>query len=517
MAYKSYRVNKKSGVTYVYEVHAFWDKEKKQSRAKQICIGKLDKETGEFIPSKRRTESSIERLDSSVTATSKMIGPTAILDSINEEYEIEKTLKKAMPNSYKQILTLAYYLAAKGEALSRCESWTKLCDNPFDNVLTSQRISEILTKQSEGERQAFFSKWIEKISTNDFLCYDITSVSSYSEQNEFVKYGYNRDGEKLEQINLGMLFSQQSKIPVYYKRLPGNIPDVSTLKNFVSSLDYLNSPNIHLVMDRGFFSVANIDEMIANKHKFTIGVPLQRKWVMDILESSRDDMDNMSNYRVMDDDSHIFMKTHLYKWGKDNKRTYLHIYFDSSRAFDAEKKYADEILGYKIELETGKRVKEHEEMYDRYFKIRNTPKRGLKVEYDEEAIKKHKKKYVGYFVILTNVTKDPMETLDIYRNKDVVEKSFDDLKNSLDMKRLRVHLSERMNTRLFIQFIALIFTSAIREKIKKNTAIKNYTVRGLLDEMQTISKIKYSGRYGEIITEISKKQRDILEAFAVKL
>ncbi len=51
----------------------------------------------------------------------------------------------------------------------------------------------------------------------------------------------------------------------------------------------------------------------------------------------------------------------------------------------------------------------------------------------------------------------------IYKEKDVIEKSFDDLKNELDMKRLRIHNSQRMKGRTFIQFIALIFLAQIRK------------------------------------------------------
>ena len=46
-------VNKTTGVTYVYESVSYWDKEKKQSRNKRVCVGKLDPTSGELIPSKR--------------------------------------------------------------------------------------------------------------------------------------------------------------------------------------------------------------------------------------------------------------------------------------------------------------------------------------------------------------------------------------------------------------------------------------------------------------------------------
>jgi hypothetical protein len=46
-------LNTKTGVTYVYESVSHWDKEKQQSRSKQVCIGKIDPVTGEVIPSRR--------------------------------------------------------------------------------------------------------------------------------------------------------------------------------------------------------------------------------------------------------------------------------------------------------------------------------------------------------------------------------------------------------------------------------------------------------------------------------
>lgn len=52
--------DKRTGITYVYESQSYWDKEKKQPRAKRTLIGKLDETTGEIVPTdgrglKRRT------------------------------------------------------------------------------------------------------------------------------------------------------------------------------------------------------------------------------------------------------------------------------------------------------------------------------------------------------------------------------------------------------------------------------------------------------------------------------
>lgn len=84
MAYRIHHLNKKTGVTYVYESVARWDKEKKQARSTQVCIGKLDKETGTFIPSKRITQSTAQHKESIGTATATIVGPSLILDELSK-------------------------------------------------------------------------------------------------------------------------------------------------------------------------------------------------------------------------------------------------------------------------------------------------------------------------------------------------------------------------------------------------------------------------------------------------
>jgi hypothetical protein len=44
-----YQHDKRSGITYAYESKAYWDKEKKMSRAKRTLIGRLDPDTGEIV------------------------------------------------------------------------------------------------------------------------------------------------------------------------------------------------------------------------------------------------------------------------------------------------------------------------------------------------------------------------------------------------------------------------------------------------------------------------------------
>ena len=81
---------------------------------------------------------------------------------------------------------------------------------------------------------------------------------------------------------------------------------------------------------------------------------------------------------------------------------------------------------------------------------------------NDEAILAFQNKYAGYSVIISNDMKDPVEALMVYRAKDRVEKSFDNLKNDLDGKRLRVRSEWAMGGRMFVQFLSLILASYIQ-------------------------------------------------------
>ena len=515
MAYWTYHKNKKTGVTYVYEAVSTWNKEKQQSTNKQVCIGKLDSVTGELIPNKRNTQTANPTAPKcAITATTQIYGPYLILDSITKRLGMEQRLKKHFPETYQQILSIVYFLVHRGMALFRFENWSKTHKHPYGNVLTGQDISSLLLKQSEDARQSFFKDWRDMVIEKEYLCYDITSVSSYAKHNEYVEYGYNRDQEDLPQINLAMLFGQQSALPVYYKRLPGSIPDVSTLSNLLKSMHYLDFKKLHLVLDKGFYSEENLNDLFMGAHKFTIGVSTHLKWIQRIIDEYREQMELPGHYHKFGDEA-LFIQTKLYRFGEQRKRLYVHLYYNAYRAASAHDAFMRKLLESKKELETGKHAKVNEPFYNRYFIINETPVRGLSVSYNNEAILEFRNRYAGFFVLLSNEFKDPVTVLKTYRNKDLVENCFDDLKNQLDMKRLRVHSSFSMDARLFLQFLALIYMSALRKSMNESESLASLTVRELLETMESYVKITYTGRYGCIYTELTKRQRILLDSLSI--
>lgn len=129
-----------------------------------------------------------------------------------------------------------------------------------------------------------------------------------------------------------MLFGQKSGLPAYYRRTPGKISDVATLQTTMRSLDFLNASGMHFILDRGFYSQSNVDEMLSRRHHFTMAVPRSRKWVEEIMDKHYEKIASPSNYLPISDKEALYAVSHLHTWGADGRRTYLHLYYNARQA-----------------------------------------------------------------------------------------------------------------------------------------------------------------------------------------
>lgn len=237
----------------------------------------------------------------------------------------------------------------------------------------------------------------------------------------------------------------------------------AVFKEFNSSIDsldlleadfkFLGARAVHLVMDKGFYSEPNVDVLYENHYRFSIGVPLTASIATGAIEENRIGMDSHEHFINIGEDD-LYAVTKCIKW--KGHRCYLHTYYDSLKAELENKKFTHRLLQCHDELTSHNERPENQVFYDKYFFVRDFPKRERKVQYNEDAVYMHKQNHIGWLVIISNKTKDATEALRSYRQKDAIEKGVDDLKNDLDMKRLRIHSNTAMDGRIFIQFVALI-------------------------------------------------------------
>ncbi len=529
MAAIVYQANKKTGVTYAYESISFWDKEKKQSRAKRKCIGKVDPGTKKIVPTRKRIPNTSKektgRGPVPITRISRnFYGATYLFDKIVETLGVANDLKKCFPKQYKQLLSIAYYLILEDKnPLSRFPRWSAIHKHPYEKTIPSQRSSEVFASITEEARERFFRLQGKRRAEREYWVYDTTSISSYSKCLNQVRYGFNKDHEPLEQINLAMLFGQTSQLPFYYRKIAGHIPDVKTLKKLLADIHFMELDRIKLVMDRGFYSADNINALYKNHLKFLIAARSSLKIVKTGLNSERDRFRSWKYYSPAYD---LYAYAMPIKWEylqarpykgdtlKSTRRMYLHLYYSAERALERERALNKLLHKLQIELESGKRNPDHERLYAAYFEVIHTPARGIRVVAKEKAIADTKKNY-GYFALLSNDIKNPIEALEIYRNKDLVEKAFGNLKERLNLRRLAVSSEQSLDGKLFVEFLALIVLSYIKKKMQSTGLFKNTTMQGLLDELDIIEGFEQQG-HQSYVGEMTNRQMGLYEKLGVK-
>lgn len=525
-----YQTNKETGITYAYQNEPYWDKEKQQSRAKRKLIGKLDPDTGEIVPTrpykKREETPQIEAKTGPVPITQvrrTFYGAGYLFDQIGKQTGVHDDLKAVFPEHYKQILSIAYYLILEeNNSLSRFAHWQKLHHHPFNQNIPSQRSSELFQSIEEERRMQFFKKQGKRRMEKEYWAFDTTSISSYSEVLTQVKKGKNKEHDRLPQINLALLFGEESGLPFYYRELPGNITDVKTVRQLMAEFDVMGYKKVNMVFDRGFYSKDNIDALYKNHQKFVIGVQLRLNYVKEIFEKERETLKLWSNLETQ---FNTYGVCRMITWDyeekrpnkgdilKLNKRAYLHLFYNPEKAIKDQVDMNDYLTALHDDLSNNTLKSYRLKDYDKYFEVTETPKRGRKISPKEDAMAEAVRNY-GYFALLTNEVKDPFEALSLYRSKDIVEKAFGNLKDRLNFRRMQVSSKLSLNGKLFVEFIALIYLSYVKKRMQDAELFKQWTLQGVLDELDLIELFE-APQHGRILGEITEKQKNLFEALGI--
>ena len=220
-----YQKDKRSGITYAYESISFWDKEKKQSRSKRTLLGRVEGEAKAIIPTdgrgrkKKEEPVTTKKGRPAITQTARYFyGATYLFDQIGEQLGIKKDLQQCFPEHYQQILSIAYYLILEDKTpLYRFERWGSLHQHPYGQNISSQRSSELFASITEEAKQSFFRLQGARRAEHEFWAYDTTSISSYSECLRQVQYGHSKEDLSLPQLNLALVFGEESRLPFYYR------------------------------------------------------------------------------------------------------------------------------------------------------------------------------------------------------------------------------------------------------------------------------------------------------------
>lgn len=516
--------------TYLYESTSYRDKQGRP-RNHKTRIGKIDSKTGatvytaEYLSRMAAAGTPIQQeavtplpevqLVANVLNTSRRYGSHLLFRNLANSIGLLDTLKEALPKTFREIFALACFLVETQEPLAYFEEWLNQTEVlPLTPRLSSQRISDLLESITQYQRDNFYENWVEHTSEDQYVALDITSISSYSQLIQGCEWGYNRDHEDLPQINLCTLFGETVRLPVYQTSYHGSLKDVSTLRTTLAEVSALVPQHeLRVVMDKGFFSQTNVDDMLNPKQPvhFLLSVPFTSAFARKQVESECKDIDQLENTILTADDAiRGVHKIRTWHTKARNTQLHVHVYFNPVKAATER----NQLYGFVTELkQTAQQDPEQpkfQEDFHKYLIIRKSSKHdgGCIVSIRQEVIAK-KLQTCGWMVLISDTVDNPQEALDIYRTKDVVEKNFQRLKNMLDLKRLRVHNDLRMENKLFISFIAILLISTLHRRMKQAGLYRQYTMHELLLKVRKLHIAWLNDQ--RIMQPVTKEQKQIFK------
>ena len=147
-------------------------------------------------------------------------GRVAVLRMLARKSGLLDALEKAFGRQNAlQILAVGIFECVEASALYRAENWiedTVLAEEEFAFSRSSlARLVEAVGANQSG-RSVFFREWIKECGYPKALIHDTTSISSYAEKISMIEYGYNRDHEKLPQLNFALVYTAREQLPLVY-------------------------------------------------------------------------------------------------------------------------------------------------------------------------------------------------------------------------------------------------------------------------------------------------------------
>lgn len=504
--------------------HPTYDKESQKTIHHYVTVGKAKEKNGEiefgakYLLEHQGKISQQQEARVPVAKEAVLCGERIVLDEAARRTGLKRILTSTVgKENAEKILQLAYYWNCTGAALCDSAAWFKERGFP---ELSSPRISELMRVLTEEYCSSFIRKWVRKKAASRKVCYDITSVSTYASDIDIAEYGYNRDHERwLRQINLAMVADQETHMPLAFREIRGSVNDASTLVNTVSELIAYDAKPEGLVMDRGFWTESNMSYLAENGVKCMIPVPSKLSWSKKLIKEMKARVYENSPY-VDSDDEATYWYT-VYDPRKEGRRAWAHLFYSPRLESDRKDSFMRKYHRCKQELMDGAPIESHQRFYDEYFELSTRGRGGrlhVKEKYHMDEILANEN--FGYWILYTDFEKDAVQALLTYRDRNFIEVGFDDMKGSTDGRRLRVHSTDAVYGRLFLQFCSQILRTELRtmtETFRKETRKYATSPKDMLYRMRSLTKIRYKGRYKDQYVTLSKGQRLILEDIGIDL
>lgn len=360
------------------------------------------------------------------------------------------------------------------------------------------RALDFLIEHKQVLEDRIYGKLIDIFSMDvSVVFYDCSLIDTYGESSSL--FQHSRKGRT--QFLLSLVVSRDG-LPIGHEVLPGNTPDINTVKDAMEKLKTRYSiGRCIFVGDRGMVSQEKLDELKALGYEYIVGIRLNQ-WK----EVKEEVLSTAGRFAQIKDN--LFVKETTV-----NGKRYLICYNPEQ---DKKDKHTREAVIRTLEEEIDgldPKSKKAAALYSHKYKgrfLRSLKDGTLRIDY---AKVRDDEKYDGKYILLTSekeLTKEEIATT--YKQLSKIERSFRQLKSLNDIEPVYHFTDDRIKAHAYLCILAHILECLMERKLEasdlKMTASKAIEILGRMKVINTkLNKKEYLIR-----TDMTAEQVEIFKA-----
>lgn len=527
--------NKRGNTTYIeFTYGRKYNPEKRYNIPQRTTIGKMSSDDDTMMYPNPNFEKYFpdvalpEENDASSRSSCVRVGSFLVIKKVVEDYKLFDHLGNWDDRGKGLLLDLAAYsIVSENNAAQHYPeyAYNHPLMTPEHKIYSDSTISRFLTEITADDRVNFLNNWNEHRNHDEriYISYDSTNKNCKAGDIEKAEYGHPKNDVGAPVFNYSIAYDISNQIPLLYESYPGSIIDVSQLHYVIQKFQGYGYKNIGFVLDRGYFSKDNIRYMESCNYDYVIMVKGKASFVHQLITDHKGAFELKRSCFIKEYLTYgTTIKAKLYT--DDDHDSYFHLYHKTSKE-NAELIQLETMLQrmeVTMEKYKGKEIA-FGSPYEHFFELTYHEKDGVRKFYSYKErvdIIEKELQLCGYFTIVTSKNMSAKEALTLYKSRDASEKLFCSDKSFLGNHSLRVSGNDALESKIFIEFIALIIRSKIytllRKRMVEMSKKPNYmTVPAALRELEKIELIKQPKGHYKLDHAITATQKTILGAFGL--
>jgi len=527
--------NKRGNTTYIeFTYGRKYNPEKRYNIPQRTTIGKMSSDDDTMMYPNPNFEKYFpdvalpEENDASSRSSCVRVGSFLVIKKVVEDYKLFDHLGNWDDRGKGLLLDLAAYsIVSENNAAQHYPeyAYNHPLMTPEHKIYSDSTISRFLTEITADDRVNFLNNWNEHRNHDEriYISYDSTNKNCKAGDIEKAEYGHPKNDVGAPVFNYSIAYDISNQIPLLYESYPGSIIDVSQLHYVIQKFQGYGYKNIGFVLDRGYFSKDNIRYMESCNYDYVIMVKGKASFVHQLITDHKGAFELKRSCFIKEYLTYgTTIKAKLYT--DDDHDSYFHLYHKTSKE-NAELIQLETMLQrmeVTMEKYKGKEIA-FGSPYEHFFELTYHEKDGVRKFYgykERVDIIEKELQLCGYFTIVTSKNMSAKEALTLYKSRDASEKLFCSDKSFLGNHSLRVSGNDALESKIFIEFIALIIRSKIytllRKRMVEMSKKPNYmTVPAALRELEKIELIKQPKGHYKLDHAITATQKTILGAFGL--